>query len=137
MPCPSCTRRELDAEPPGTEGPVTVRCAACGASFDALAEVTVLEDRAKLHGTCCAGWKRHDLRWRIEDAGDEGRTGFQVWAQDHVLLGRGDLVSLLFVAGDLARRATRRRPLMPLLVANHTRRDMWALAGCAPVATFR
>ena len=43
---------------------------------------------------------------------------------------------LLFEPGVLARARKRRRP-MPLMVANHTMRRVWALVGSAPVATLR
>lgn len=136
VPCPGCGDRAL-LEPSGPS-PTTLVCARCGERFDALAEVVVVDDAERLRGTCCAGWRRHRLRWREPGGGPEQELEFQTWAQDHLVLGTGDVVSLLFRDGDL--RRPRRRggaPLMPLMAANHTRRRAWALVGSAPVATLR
>lgn len=135
VPCPGCGERAL-LEPSGPS-PTTLACARCGGRFDALAEILVLGDAERLRGTCCAGWRRHRLRWREPGGGPEHVVEFETWAQDHLLLGRGDVVSLLFSEGDLSRPRRRRDRLMPLMAANHTRRRAWALVGSAPVATLR
>lgn len=135
VPCPGCGERALGA--PSGPSPATLVCARCGGRFDALAEVLVLGDAERLRGTCCAGWRRHVLRWREPEGGPEQQVEFETWAQDHLLLLPGDTVSLLFAEGDLGRPHGRRDPLMPLMAANHTRRRAWALVGSAPVATLR
>ena len=135
VPCPGCGERALGA--PSDPSPATLGCARCGGRFDALAEVVVVVDEERVRGACCAGWRRHRLRWREADGGAEHLVEFQTWAQDHLLLVPGDVVSLLFAVGDLDRPRRRRDPLMPLMAANHTRRRAWALVGSAPVATLR
>jgi len=134
MPCPGCGRRGLSTAH-GPTGRQMAICGWCDARFDALAEVEVLSDRTRMLGDCCGGFRRHDLRWRAEPDGPEHVTRFETWAQDHILLRAGDSVTLLFDEGDL-RPGRRRRP-MPLMVANHTVRRIWALVGSAPVCTLR
>jgi len=134
MPCPGCGERALAASQDGA-GARCAACARCDARFDALAEVHVIADRTSMLGGYCAGFRRHDLRWRAADDAPESMTRFETWAQDHILLRPGDVVTLLFGAGDLAPRR-RGRP-MPLMVGNHTMRRAWALVGSAPVVTLR
>ncbi len=89
---------------------------------------------------CCAGFRRHELRWQQGPEAPEQTTRLQTWAQDRLLLRPGDLVSVLFDPGALeavVRRRRRRQPPMPLVVANHTLRGVWALVGAAPIATLR
>ncbi len=113
-------------------------CARCERSWDALADVTVIRDPQRLRGNCCSGFRRHELIWRHEPDGEPHATGFQTWAQDRLLLRPGDVASLLFAPGDLEPgRDSRRRPRMPLLVANHSLRAVWALVGSVAVVTLR
>lgn len=132
-PCPGCSQRAL-AAPREPLSPCAVTCNGCGRTWDALADVRVVRDPQRLVGNCCSGFRRHELHWRQD--GDEQVLAFETWAQDHVVLRPGDEVSLLFEPGVLARARKRRRP-MPLMVANHTMRRVWALVGSAPVATLR
>ncbi len=137
-PCPGCADRALRA-PAQPDSPCRVTCARCSRTWDVLAEVTVVGDRARLRGNCCSGFRHHDLTWRQQPGGREQTTRLQTWAQDHLLLRPGDVVSVLCEPGDLlaGREDGRRRRVMPLSVANHTLRGLWTLAGCAPVRTLR
>ena len=128
MSCPRCGERALDAARHVPQ-PAAVVCLACGASHEAIADVTVLGDRIKLVGGCCAGFLRHDLRWR-DGTGHEGSTRFETWVQDRVVLRPGHRASLLFVPGDLKRR---KGVPMPLSAANHTLGAVWALPGSCAV----
>lgn len=130
LPCPCCGERTLS---PGDAQPGPIACAACDAPLEGLADVTVVADRAKQIGDCCAGFIRHELHWRGRD-GAAGVTPFETWTQDRVLLRAGDRVSLLF-PGDA--RPSRRHPPMPLMVADHTTGDVWPLAGSVPVRMLR
>ena len=130
LPCPRCGERTLRA---GGEQPGPIACGACHAPLSGLADVTVVADRAKRFGGCCAGFIRHELHWRSGD-GTGGVTPFETWTQDRVLLGPGDRVSLLF-SGDEKRSS--RHPPMPLMVADHTTGDVWPLVGALPVQTLR
>ncbi len=132
MSCPLCGERAL-APDRSTLEIAPVLCLACGASHDAIADVTVLADRVKIVGGCCAGFLRHELRWS-DAGGRDGITRFQTWAQDHVLLRPGDSASLLFAPGDLQRR---KGTPMPLSAANHTLGAVWALPGSLPVERLR
>jgi len=134
MPCPGCGERAL-ATPGRSTGAQVATCARCDGRFEALAEVRVVADPTSMLGGCCAGFRRHDLRWREEPGAPEHTTRFETWAQDHILLRPGDTVTLLFEPGDLQPRR-RGRP-MPLMVGNHTMRRVWALVGSAPVITLR
>lgn len=134
MPCPGCGERALTRPHHGT-GALSATCARCDKRFDALAEVLVVADPTSMLGGCCAGFRRHDLRWREAEDAPEHVTRFETWAQDHILLRPGDVVTLLFGAGDLSARR-RGRP-MPLMVGNHTMRRAWALVGSAPLVTLR
>ena len=131
LPCPCCGERALRPHPGPQPGPVA--CAACGAALEGVADVTVVSDRTRRIGDCCAGFVRHELQWHDRDE-VAGVTPFETWTQDHVLLRRGDRVSVLFPAGE---RGTRRRPPMPLVVADHTTGTVWPLAGALPVETLR
>ena len=111
-------------------------CGACSARLDAVGDVTVLTDEARLVGGCCAGFRQHLVRWRARD-GFEGETAFETWPQDCVRLSRGDRVSLLFPAGRAEPRGRRARPPMPLMVADHTTGTIWSLVGSVPVRTLR
>ena len=133
-PCPGCADRALRV-PAGPHSPCVVDCARCDRRWEAIGEVTVVRNAARLKGNCCSGFRLHDLTWAQEPGGAEQTTRFQTWAQDHLLLRSGDLVSVLFAPGDLL--GTPRRPPMPLIVANHTLRGIWGLPGCAPIATLR
>lgn len=133
LPCPQCGERAL-LRADDTGQPGRVSCAACGAGLDAVADVIVVSDRARTIGGCCAGFRRHDLRWR-DRGGADGATQFETWAQDRVVLAPGDRVSLVFPAGGAAPR--RRRPPMPLMVADHTTGTIWPLVGSVPVETLR
>lgn len=137
MPCPGCRARALSTTA-DAEGQSIATCANCDARFDALAEVRVVADAFKLRGSCCAGYRRHDLRWCAGEEGAEHLTRFDTWAQDHILLRRGDVATLLFTEGELARPIRRLRVrAMPLMVGNHTLRRAWALVGSEPIATLR
>ena len=125
--CPRCGECALDAARTAS-APSEVRCTACGAEHEALADVTVLSDRVRRVGGCCAGFLRHDLQWR-DAAGTEGDTRFETWVQDHVLLRPGDRASLLFAPGDLGRE---KGLPMPMTAANHTLCVDWALPGAQP-----
>lgn len=133
-PCPGCADRALLA-PAAPDSPCRVACARCEGTWDALAEVTVLHDRARLRGNCCSGFRHHDVTWRQEPAGAAHTTLLRTWAQDHLVLRRGDVVSVLCEPGDLL--GDRQRRVMPLIVGNHTLRGLWALAGSAPVRSLR
>src|SRR5262245_27790903 len=85
--CPHCGERALNAER-DAPAPARVRCAACGAENEALADVTVISDHVRQVGGCCAGFARHELRWR-DAAGETGDTRFETWVQDRVLLRPG------------------------------------------------
>jgi hypothetical protein len=136
-PCPGCADRALLA-PTHPDSPCRVVCARCDRSWDVLAEVLVVADRARLRGNCCSGFRDHDLAWRQEPGGPEHVTLLRTWAQDHLVLRPGDVVSVLCEPGDLLPgRVGRRARVMPFLVANHTLRGLWALAGSAPVWTLR
>jgi hypothetical protein len=135
VPCPACGERALGAPHGGS--PVSVACGRCGARFDALADVLVVSDDVRLKGGCCAGWRRHELAWHEDAQAPVQELTFWTWAQDHVTLGAGDTISLLFPDGDLRRPHGRRKRLMPLVAADHTRRHAWALVGSAPIATLR
>ena len=125
--CPLCGERALEA-PRDAPGLAHVACSACGAEHEALADITVLDDHVKRVGGCCAGFLRHELRWR-DRSGNAGSTRFETWVQDRVLLRPGDRASLLFIPGDLERR---KGLPMPLSAANHTLGAAWALPGsCA------
>jgi hypothetical protein len=135
VPCPGCGERALAA--PDGPSPTQVACGRCDARFDALAEVVVAAGEERLRGGCCAGWRRHELAWRETQGSAVRRLTFWTWAQDHLVLGEGDVVSLLFADGDLHRDLRRRERLMPLMAANHSRRRAWALVGSAPIVTLR
>ena len=96
--------------------------------LEQLTDVTVLGDDVQRTGGCCAGFLRHELRWRGDD-GRDGTTRFQTWTQDRVLLRPGDRASLVFAPGDLGRR---RRVPMPLTATNHTLGVCWELPGAPP-----
>ncbi len=130
LPCPCCGERTLRSRGP-QPGPIS--CGSCDASLEGVADVTVVSDRARRWGGCCAGFMRHELQWRDRD-GQAGTTPFETWTQDRVRLGAGDRVSLLF-PGD--RRPSRSHPPMPLMVADHTTGDIWPLAGSVAVQTLR
>lgn len=133
-PCPGCADRALRA-PAIPESPCRVSCSRCERTWDALADVTVIGDRPRLLGNCCSGFRHHDLRWR-QEPGDRPRTTLlRTWAQDHLVLRAGDIVSVLCEPGDLV--GGRERRVMPLIVGNHTLRGLWALAGSAPVRSLR
>ena len=138
-PCPGCGEQALTA-PSSAESPCIVVCARCDREWEALADVIVVRDHWRLLGDCCSGFRRHELQWRQGPDAPEHTTRLQTWAQDRLLLRSGDLVSLLFDRGALAAPVTRRRrrdqPPMPLVVANHTLRGVWALVGAAPIATL-
>ncbi len=124
-PCPRCggraLRREDRLEPIGP-----VRCAACGLRADAVAEVVVDANRVRASGGCCgAGFRHHDLSWHTADEHAAGHTRFETWAQDRVLVERGDRVSLVFRPGEAA--VLRGRAPMPYLVVDHDRGDLWRL----------
>lgn len=137
MPCPGCRARAL-SRPTTAAGAVTATCAQCDRHFDALAEVRVVADVSKIRGSCCAGYRRHDLRWRADEAGDEHLARFDTWAQDHIVLRPGDVVTLLFDPGELSKPVRRLSVrAMPLMVGNHTMRRAWALVGSQPIATLR
>jgi hypothetical protein len=137
-PCPGCADRALQA-PPRPDSPCRVTCARCDRTWDVLAQVTVVRDRARLRGNCCSGFRHHDLTWRQGPGAREQTTRLRTWAQDHLVLRPGDVVSVLCETGDLlaGRDDGRKRRVMPLIVANHTLRGLWALAGSAPVRTLR
>ena len=141
-PCPGCGEQALIA-PDAAESPCVVFCARCDREWEALADVIVVHDHWWLLGSCCAGFRRHELHWRQGPDEPEHTTRLQTWAQDRLLLRSGDVVSVLFDRGDLAapapglRRRRRLQPPMPLVVANHTLRGVWALVGAAPIATLR
>lgn len=136
-PCPGCGDRAL-VVPAGAVSPCVATCASCDHRWDALAEVTVVRDGRRMLGNCCSGFRRHELEWQQGPEHPVQTTKFQTWAQEHPLLRPGDVVSLLFNAGDLDPGAgARRRPRAPLMVANHTLPGVWALAGSVPVATLR
>ena len=126
--CPRCGERALAAAR-DVPSPAPVRCAACGAEHEAIGDVTVVSDRVRQVGGCCAGFARHELRWR-DAAGTTGLTCFETWVQDRVLLRAGDRASLIFPPGDL--RRSKGLP-MPLSAANHTLCVSWALPGCIAV----
>ena len=107
--CPRCGERALDAAR-DAPAPATVRCAACGAEHEAIADVTVISDRVRHVGGCCAGFARHELQWR-DAAGDTGGTRFETWVQDRVVLRPGDRASLIFPPGDLRREKGLPMPL--------------------------
>ncbi len=133
-PCPGCAVRALLA-PARPDSPCRVTCARCERTWDALAEVTVIGDRARLRGNCCSGFRHHDLTWRQEPGDPPRTTLLRTWAQDHLVLRPGDVVSVLCEPGDLVSRRERRA--MPLIVGNHTLRGLWALPGSAPVRCLR
>mgnify|MGYP006946478941 CR=1 FL=1 len=137
-PCPGCADRALRA-PPHPDSPCAVRCDRCDRTWDVLAEVTVVGDRARLRGNCCSGFREHELTWRQGPASAPHVTVLRTWAQEHLVLRPGDVVSVLCAPGDLHREPAGRRPraVMPLLVANHTLRGIWALVGSAPIRTLR
>jgi hypothetical protein len=137
-PCPGCADRALLA-PAQPDSPCRVVCARCDRTWDVLAEVTVVSGRPRLRGNCCSGFRHHDLTWSQEPGGREQLTLLSSWAQDHVLLRPGDVVSILCEPGALTevRSGRRERRIMPLLVANHTLRGLWALVGCAPLRSLR
>ena len=135
-PCPGCSQRALSV-PRSAGSPCEASCGACGACWDTLADVRVVGDSQRLHGNCCAGFRRHELRWQQTEGEAVHALRFETWAQDHVLLRPGDVATVLLEPGAIAAHAGRRRPPMPLIVANHTLRRVWALAGSAPVATLR
>lgn len=93
-----------------------------------LTEITVLSDQVRRVGGCCAGFLRHELRWRGAD-GEAQTTRFETWTQDRVLLRPGDRASLVFAPGDLQRR---RGLPMPLKATNHTLGTVWHLPGAPP-----
>jgi len=130
LPCPCCGERTLRSA--GAQ-PGPIHCTACDARLQGVADVTVVADRARRFGGCCAGFVRHELRWRDRD-GVEGITPFETWTQDRVLVAAGDRVSVLF-PGD--QRPSRRHPPMPLMIADHTTGDVWPLVGALPVETLR
>ncbi len=137
MPCPGCRARALST-PGGAQGAVTATCAQCDRRFDALAEVQVVADVSRIRGSCCAGYRRHDLRWRAADAEGDRLTQFDTWAQHHILLRPGDVATLLFDPGELSRPVRRLAVrAIPLMVGNHTLRRAWALVGSQPIATLR
>ena len=140
-PCPGCGEQALLA-PDAADSPCIVVCARCDREWEALADVIVVRDHWWLLGDCCSGFRRHELCWRQGPGEPEHTTRLQTWAQDRLLLRDGDLVSVLFDRGALdapvtRRRRRRRQPPMPLVVANHTLRGVWALVGAAPIATLR
>ena len=139
-PCPGCGHQALLA-PDVEDSPCIVVCACCDREWEALADVIVVRDDWRLLGNCCSGFRRHELHWRQGPEDPERTTRLQTWAQDRLLLRTGDVVSVLFDRGDLdapvKRRRGRRQPPMPLVVANHTLRGVWALVGAAPIATLR
>ena len=138
-PCPGCGHQAL-VTPDTADSPCIVVCARCDREWEALADVIVVRDHWRLLGNCCSGFRRHELHWRQGPDEPEHTTRLQTWAQDRLLLRSGDVVSVLFDLGDLDAPVTRRRrrqPPMPLIVANHTLRGVWALVGAAPIATLR
>jgi hypothetical protein len=136
-PCPGCGSQTLAARA-GSLSPCVVTCSSCDRSWDALADVTVVRNTRRLHGNCCSGFRRHELLWRQGPEHPFETTRFQTWAQDRLLLRPDDVVSLLFEPHGLdAGSDTRWRPRMPLLVANHTFRAVWALVGSVAVVTLR
>lgn len=137
-PCPGCAERALLA-PAEPRSPCRVTCARCDGAWDVLAEVTVVADRARLRGNCCSGFRDHELTWSQEPGGAQHTTVLRTWAQDHLLLRPGDVVSILCEPGTSldGDGSGRRRRVMPLSVANHTLRGLWTLAGCAPVSPLR
>lgn len=141
-PCPGCGQQALLA-PDTAASPCVVVCSRCDREWEALADVIVVRDRTQLRGDCCSGFRRHELHWRQEPDAPEHTTQLQTWAQDRLLLRSGDVVSVLFDRGAFdapvrPRRGRRRNePPMPLVVANHTLRGVWALVGAAPIATLR
>ena len=140
-PCPGCGEQALRT-PDAADSPCIVVCARCDREWEALADVIVVRDHWWLLGDCCSGFRRHELHWRQGPDEPEHTTRLQTWAQDRLLLRSGDVVSVLFDRGDLEapvtrRRRRRRQPPMPLVVANHTLRGVWALVGAAPIATLR
>ncbi len=135
-PCPGCASQVLHAS--GATSPCVVTCGSCDRSWVALADVTVVRNTRTLRGNCCSGFRRHELLWQQGPEHPQQTTRFQTWAQDRLLLRPGDVVSVLFEPRDLeAGSDTRRRPRMPLLVANHTLRAVWALVGSVAVVTLR
>ncbi len=138
-PCPGCGHQAL-LTPDPADSPCIVVCARCDREWEALADVIVVLDRRKLRGNRCSGFLRHELHWRQGPAEPEHTTRLQTWAQDRLVLRTGDVVSVLFDRGALGAPITRRgrrQPPMPLIVANHTLRGVWALVGAAPIATLR
>jgi hypothetical protein len=130
--CPRCGERALRAERDAA-APAPVRCAACGAEHEAIADVTVLSDRVRRVGGCCAGFTRHELHWR-DAAGEIGDTRFETWVQDRVVLRPGDRASLIFPPGDLRRE---KGVPMPLTASNHTLCVSWALPGSCAIERLR
>ncbi len=104
LPCPSCGERMLRST---TAQPGPVRCTACDSQLHGVADVSVVADHAHRFGGCCAGFIRHELRWRDRD-GTDGVTAFETWTQDRVLLAAGDRVSVLFPADQRPSRRHRR-----------------------------
>ena len=135
LPCPRCGERGFGRAPGGPQ-PVVVACSCCGAAFDAVADVTVVADRARRVGGCCAGFHHHQLLWRSSEDAPDGETAFETWTQDCIRFAAGNRATLLFGAGEIALGPVKRPP-MPLMVADHTTGQVWALPGCVPVATLR
>ena len=100
-PCPGCADRALRAPAVARLTLPASPARAATATWDVLAEVTVVGDRARLRGNCCSGFRHHDLTWRQEPGGREQTTRLQTWAQDHLVLRPGDVVSVLCEPGDL------------------------------------
>ncbi len=120
VPCPACDEPALEREHPG--GAVgRVRCTGCGLAADAIVEVVVLADRRTRRGGCCAGFTRHELTWHAGE-GEVGRTDFETWAQDHVMLAPGDRVTALFPAGSAGDARA-----IPYLAIDHDRGESWRL----------
>ncbi len=109
----------------------TLRCAACGATYRALVAVTCVAEHHRTVGGCCAGFRHHDITYRLPGAppGTTGEIAFRVWAQDPVWIAPGDVFTVLIAEQEP--RCRGRRPF-PDAVANLTLAQYWPLV--APTA---